>query len=835
MKILLLALLISLISGQDDFETIISEQVSEEYCNNVIGNLTALINEGYVYSDFLKAPKQPKPNYFNKMDIIKELEDINTNNRTFYDFYGDIQRIIGKTDDGHFALFSMETPNKTVLSDYYFCIPFLYYVKEVFEDDNTTIKDTYLTIRPLPVYCQKNYSNETLTKINELSGLKIISINDLDPFKYLEKIGKNVASPHSPQCKFIDGIDYSMQHSLPFYPHKKEDLLVSIKFEGDEILETEYSFQKYVYFSEEFKEYYLAEQEKFFKYHIPIPKFEEIEKKFKIKKGLINKLKDDKDMWDLKSGDETIKCRVDNENQFNVFYQSSFGPDDFNDYEDIMYKCFSKFYSNDFKIIVIEDRNGGGYSELCIPFTQYLRPKISNPSITSLKSTQLNLRNFFITDENLNPKTCFPYTEEDNILEGTEDKYNDGIDEVIHKRTKDIESFNIFEKKIMEKKREEYLKTGKTKKPTDILVFTDGFSFSCTSVFIKGLQVHGHGIIVGFNARPDLDKSDFDASQSNSAVETFAISENAQNLKKLGFKVRITFSEQFDPNDKGNPKTPMEFLIYPVDEISTIYKAYNDNIYQRFMDEAKRIFTKYENECNTANKFLYKETEECDSKISIPKAHGGYICGEDGKWDTNQCIAAYCDDGYYLNDDRTECIRNPCDDIQLNEIIINEENETEYIIEPNNSYIFTINNEKYLYYFYSELDPFIYVLNEDHILEAVKNGTVFKNEDKIYLNYFVNITEKTTITIKSEKKDKDDETSDEPQDDEEEETSDEPQNDDDDDKKGLSTRIIILIVVGSVVVVIAIVLIVIIIISKRKQLSNEEIEEKTQQLNSLET
>ena len=405
-------------------------------------------------------------------------------------------------------------------------------------------------------------------------------------------------------------------------------------------METEYTLQKRVYFSEEFREYYLAQLNKSFKNNIPFPKFEEIEKRFKIKKGLINKLKDDKDMWDLQSEDETIKCRVDNENQVNVFYQSSFGPEDFNNYEDIMYKCFSKFYSNDFKIIVIEDRNGGGYTELCIPFTQYLRPKISKPSITALKSTQLNLKNFFRTDENLNPKTCFPYTEEDNILDGPEDIYNDGIDEVIHKRTKDIELFNIFEKKILEKKRVEYLKTGKTKKPTDILVFTDGYSFSCTSIFIKGLQVYGHGIIVGYNTRPGLDKSDFDASQSNSAVETFDISENVQNLRKLGFNSHITFAEEFEPNDKETPKTPMEFLIYPVDEISTIYKAYNDNRYQRFMDEAKRIFTKYEKECNPANNFLYKETEECDSKINIPKAHGGYICGEDGKWDTNQCIAS---------------------------------------------------------------------------------------------------------------------------------------------------------------------------------------------------
>jgi hypothetical protein len=264
MKILLLALLISLISVQDDFETIISEQVSEEYCNNVIGNMTALIKEGYVYLDFLKAPKQPKPEYFKRMDIINELEGINTTNRTFYDFYGDIQRIIGNTDDGHFAFVSTETPNKNVLFDYYFCIPFFYYVKEVFEADNITIKDTYLTIGPSPLYCQKNYSNETLTKINKLSGLKIISINDLDPFNYLEKMGKNIVSPHSPQCKFIDSIDYIIQHSLGYYSHKKEDLLVSIKFEGDELLETEYSFQKYFYFSEEFRNYFFCRTKKIF-------------------------------------------------------------------------------------------------------------------------------------------------------------------------------------------------------------------------------------------------------------------------------------------------------------------------------------------------------------------------------------------------------------------------------------------------------------------------------------------------------------------------------------------------------------------------------------------
>ena len=193
-----------------------------------------------------------------------------------------------------------------------------------------------------------------------------------------------------------------MDHPLYFYPHKNEDLLISIKFEGDELLETKYVLEKHYFQSDEFKEFFLEEQKKSFKRRIPIPKYEEIEKKFKIKKGLINNIDyiDYLNIWDLKSEDENIKCRVDIENQFNVLYQSSFYPDDldnFNNYEDIMYECFSKFYSNNYKIIIIESRNSGGYSELCVPFTQYILPKITRPSISigSMRSTNLTLKGFF--------------------------------------------------------------------------------------------------------------------------------------------------------------------------------------------------------------------------------------------------------------------------------------------------------------------------------------------------------------------------------------------------------------------------------------------------------
>ena len=751
MKIILFILLITLIKGQDPYEELIKEEVSEEYCNNVISNITSILSQGYVFLDFLKSPIQPKgyDDYIPKVDLITELNEINKKGRTFYDFYRDLEKVLEKTRDGHFNMYARKTPNNFLLNTSYFCIPYTYEVVEV-KDEKDEVNDTYLTIQPKDG-CKEGYSDEILKRLNELKGKKILEINDMGPYEYLDDMSKKGRVIHSPQARFIYVQRFISEFPVQYFPLLKEELKVKIKFENvDELLNIEYQFVQKKNLDSEFQKFFEAEQEKCLKNGIPFPTYEEMELKYKIKKGLFKHNLRSNDIWDLKSKGGNIKCKVDKNNELNVFYQNSFSPEDFDDYENVMYDCFSKFYSNNYKIVIIEDQNGGGYSELCIPFTQYLRPKILKPDVTAMRSSELIYKNFFINDENLNPETCFPYTEKDNILDGKIDKYSD---EVYHQRTKNIESFNIYEKKIMEIKRREYLETNSTKKPTEIIVFTDGFSFSCTSVFIKGLQVHGAAIVVGYNSRPDLVEEKYDASQSNSAVETFPFSEYMQNLDKLGYFARLTFSEEFDPNDKNEPKIPMEFQIYPVDEVSNIFVRYNDDKYERFIKEAKSIFNKYNDlengSCNPNNTLLFYETDECDLKIE--HAHGGYLCGEDGKWNKNNCIAAYCDIGYILNDERNKCIEDPCEKITLQYINIKDDKDSEYLIEPNHTYIFTIENDKNSYYFESELETFFYVFNDDHILEAVDKEKKFKNKDKIYANYYVNMTEKHTIKVKIEK------------------------------------------------------------------------------------
>ena len=757
MKCALLMILFLLIKGQiedyDEYEELINEKVSEKYCNDVITNLSTVIDELYIYSDFIKAPRQPEgyDNYIPKVDLVKELNAINKKDRYFFDFYRDIKNVLEKTRDGHFSFSASKTPNNLDLYYHYFCIPFRYKIKEIFNEENI-LNDTYLTIESRE-QCQDDYSKEIIEKIGKLEGKKITKINNKSPYEYLDEMGTKYNSVHSPQARYIL-ISLNI-HNLyvDLYPFKKEELNISLDFEDNESLQLEYQYKELKFDNQEFKQYFIDEKNKFLKGYYSILDFEQLKYKFKIKKGIIsNKVKKEVN-WDIMDEEELIKCKVDDENKYNVIYQNSFSPslEYFEEYEMVMEECLEKFYSNDYKIIIIEDRNGGGYVDLCEPFTEYLRPKINKGDFNAIKSSQMNL-DYITSSQVLNPETCLPYTDKDNILEGTEDKYSD---EVIHKKSKIFDSFDVYYKKYVQSNRKYFL-TGKTKKPTEIIIFTDGYSFSCTSILITGLQAYGGAIIVGYNSRPDLEKKYFDASQSNSGVTGYEDLEVTRNLNNLGYSIYITNNELFSPNDKNNPKTPLEFSVNPVDEISDIYQNYDDEIYDRFIKEADKIFKKYNDlengECNPDNKYLFYETSDCDSKLNIEKAHGGYLCGTDGKWDKNKCIAAYCDDEYILNDERTKCIKDLCEEINIVEKTLNITKQEEFIIEPKTFYYFYIEDDSNSsYYFLSEQDNFMYYYgpNKDKIF--INNQTLIEGENGIYINYYLNISQKSKLIVKENK------------------------------------------------------------------------------------
>ena len=73
-----------------------------------------------------------------------------------------------------------------------------------------------------------------MKKINQLQGKRILKINNLDPYKYFEEISKRGPLTHCLQSQFIDIFDTIDELHIDYYPFKKEELSVSIKFEGVE-------------------------------------------------------------------------------------------------------------------------------------------------------------------------------------------------------------------------------------------------------------------------------------------------------------------------------------------------------------------------------------------------------------------------------------------------------------------------------------------------------------------------------------------------------------------------------------------------------------------------
>ena len=108
--------------------------------------------------------------------------------------------------------------------------------------------------------------------------------------------------------------------------------------------------------------------------------------------------------------------------------------------------------------------------------------------------------------------------------------------------------------------------------------------------------------------------------------------------------------------DDFNLKIPLEYLVTPVDERVEIYSHFKDKNYNLFINESKRIFTKYENKCNPKNKKLVFVTKKCDGKFEDKHMHGGYECGDNGFW-TDKCIPSYCDIEYVFNYKLKKCLK----------------------------------------------------------------------------------------------------------------------------------------------------------------------------------
>ena len=762
------------------------EDLSEVYTDYVISNLVSIINS-YVFLDVAQNPKIFKTTHSTHppIDLITSLNNVKKENRQYYEFYREIREILGSVKDMHLNIYFGISPNGILLEGISACIPFSFYIDKDSSDNKIKVYIKYE--EKCGNYYNDDVKNYVRAKDENKIALKLI--NGKDPFEYIQNFGWNFLGTKSPHGYFSLVKSFIHTVYLHQYPFTPEELNIKYEFESDDDKEDFIILDYYVlypnfqtikklyknnnknllfnYNKNEFLEFFREELKKHSN-NINIPNIFQMLEKFNEKNGIFKKeLKNKNDIqWDYLIEDSVnkdgLKCRVDNDNQVNVFVQQTFNLD-ITTAPDIIRKCALLFYSNDYPIIGIENLNGGGIIILAQIFHQLLQIKIQDRMHFAGKSTNFYKKEIkVIFNDIINVETCKPFNDIDEFMDGIVDDYSTNSKQILHKRTKILDFSNKYLKESIHEIRKYIYENSKPKRPTDIIIFTDGFSFSATSLFIKGFQKTGGAITVGFNGNPKLSDDLFDASQSPTNVMLFNRSEEIQNLLKAGVVVvGISASESFSYDYKNKNAMPLEYDFDLVDERVDIYNAYSDEVYQNFIDKGKEIFKKYnqDKKCNKKNKQLLLDPNDektCYTFKDDTYAHGGFECGNNGYWNEVVCKKYYCDLGYYYDLYEKKCKIDPCtnskNDINLNKneeinlegeynniIILNETNNKEYIFHVNNSkfiYFFKVEgNEGYIHYNLDNPCPNLCVIQYSNIM----------NYTTIHLNINKNATKENII------------------------------------------------------------------------------------------
>ena len=609
---------------EEFFYIVKSIEISESDSIKIINDLTKIL-ERYVFLDIIKNPPQPpnKENYYNQVNLIEEIKLVKTGKRSFYEFYRDIRIIIDKCQDGHLR----------------------FYINENFEDfsflrNSLLISPVFLYIEDKNVYSLAN--NNYPLDISIIEDKPIKSINGLSPFEYIQKFNDKFLQYKSPQAQFVVNLkEINNPISLIHLPLDYSNLSnITIIYDNNSKINYDYRVEyksnlalKLIYIS------YKIEQ--FFYDILDIYDFD----------------------WDITLDDGKLKCYVDDENKVNVIYQETFHVSDLEEGLNFFDECFSNFDNNIYPIIIIESFNGGGYGDLADYFISYINLNKSSTIYSSYRYNEQTEKYIAPLYYHKSIDTC-QYKNYTYLFNSSynEDNYgfNSKGEEIKHKRTKLFDFSSVNENYFYSIRK----KAKHIRKPNEIIIYTDGYSYSATCSFIRHTQLKGGAIIVGYDGNPFLDT--FDASQSPSSVQstnfenTKEISDKlSSEIESLGFTLSYTIGESFsEPDYENKSNIPLEYQIYEIDERVKIFNGYYGSKYQSFIDEAKKIFKKYEIQCNPKNKNLLLINEKC--YLLGPHLHGGFPCGENGFWNKNECVPSYCDIGYVYDKRQNRCIKDVC-------------------------------------------------------------------------------------------------------------------------------------------------------------------------------
>lgn len=678
-----ISLLYNSIYDPEDFIDYINnkEILSKEGYDSIINYLINIFNDVYAFNEVSINPEQPsiQNDYHNKIDIFMnfvEIRDKINNNEINkpYDFYRELMTKISELKDSHIQI----NWNLLNLKSFIILSPVEFNIKEI--DGEPKIFISCLS-EDFAEFMDEDI-NMVLESCENNIDSPVKLINGQDPFDYINNFGGNFVSTKNIHATFSFKLSYHNNVPLSDYPLNVDELKeLKVEFDSNDELSTKFYIATD---SEEdiFEENGLRNlnaRNKLFN-----------NKNTTYKNNNKNKLKKKRRLnniyWTYKSDDENLKCYTDTVKEINLYYLSSFQSEDKNNFYSTLQNCITLFDGNQYPIVVINDLNNGGYVSLSQFFLGIISPLVSidlfkgRLRITeSFKDTK-DIEEFIETNLT-NTKDCLRISYNELINESKNVEYDNNTKSNL---TQIFFINNISLHNDIENARK---KMNNKRKPTEILIFTDGYTFSAASLFLQYLQKKGGGIIASYMGNPKYKNEEyFDISQSPTPVFPSSLLKifSPENYILLNQRIieedksNYNFEEEWDIQISGiqsfyneeNTKKPLEYELILPDIQTNIYEVFEEETYEKFINESIKIFEKFKTECNPNNKNLVKVSEECDKEFKYKYIHGGYECRNDGKW-SNKCVPSYCDEGYFFDQKNKQCIKDVCSSIPVQ--IITEE------------------------------------------------------------------------------------------------------------------------------------------------------------------
>jgi len=321
-------------------------------------------------------------------------------------------------------------------------------------------------------------------------------------------------------------------------------------------------------------------------------------------------------------------------------------------------QCFSQFDQNDAPIVVTVNKNTGGHTLLVNAILYWLMPNRAIAGVSAVRKTPTNkalgIDAGMIFDQSvmcngckdINNKTAEAWWSPDFV-----DDYGNGI-----KHTRTDKGTISYARTI--KKLSDYVMKN-VRKPTDIIVVTDGFCYSACAYFAHNIAETGGAIFAG--AGPyNPDSEIFPGSQCPSkfvGIGTY-VPGLIPASKKYGVNMRVTYAESYPFPVEPTDLYPRDFVPSYIDVNLHTYSAtasLND-----LLLAAYNVWNDFKTHCNPKNKRLVLVNNECT--VNDPNALDvGFACGDDGVWNKNKCVISTCKKGYAVDFINNVCVKQYCD------------------------------------------------------------------------------------------------------------------------------------------------------------------------------